>query len=82
MPRFYFNVFNDVVTIDEEGVDLPDQRAAEAQAQVAAAELIAEQLKAGEKLNLNHRIEIEDADHRIVYTLPFRALVENETDEE
>jgi hypothetical protein len=76
MPKFYFNVFNDMVVIDDEGTDLPDVQAARAQARTGAAQMIAEQIIAGKRMNVRHRIEVEDEDRCPVFTLPFRDLVE------
>ena len=79
MPKFYFNLFNDVVTTDSEGVDLRDLAAAQAQARTAAAQIIAENIANGWRLNPGHRIEVEDEDHRLVFTLRFSDLVEGES---
>lgn len=78
MPRFYFNLFNDIVALDKEGVELSGLAAAEAQARTGAAQIIAERIAAGERLNIAHRIEVEDEEHRIVFTLHFSDLVERE----
>jgi hypothetical protein len=78
VPRFYFDLFNDITTVDEEGLDLPDEAAARKQAWTAAAQLIADQLAAGERLNPNHRIEVRDDQGRAAYTLYYRDLVEPE----
>lgn len=75
MPRFYFNLFNDATTIDEEGVELPDLAAAMAQARTGAAQLIAETITAGRRIDLDHRIEVEDEERRTLFVLPFRELV-------
>ena len=80
MPRFYFNLYNDIIAIDDEGVELPDLAAAELQARTAAAQIIAERIAEGGRLNLNHRIEVEDEQRHVVMTLPFSALVEQESD--
>jgi hypothetical protein len=72
MPCYFFNVYDDVVAIDEEGVELPDLAAAHEQAIKAARELASAELTRG-TLYLKHRIEVEDEDRRPVLTLPFRA---------
>jgi hypothetical protein len=59
MPRFYFHVFNDVVAMDEEGIELPDLAAAREQAMDGARELVCEAINKGH-LNLDHRIEVTD----------------------
>jgi len=71
MPRFYFHVYNDVVAIDEEGLELPDLEAAREQAMDSARELVCESIHKGH-LNLDHRIEVEDDTHENVLTLTYR----------
>ncbi|HEX5183406.1 MAG TPA: hypothetical protein VFW19_09680 [Allosphingosinicella sp.] len=71
MPRFYFHVYNDIVAIDEEGLELPDIEAARMQAMESARELVCEGIHKGH-LNLDHRIEVEDEDHKPVLTLTYR----------
>lgn len=75
MPRFFFNIYDDSITVDDHGVELADVAAARAEAMRGARELICEQVREG-RLNLRHRIEIEDEDRRPVVTLPFRAALE------
>ena len=76
MPIFYFNLYNDFITIDDEGVELADLAAAEAQARTAASQIIAELIAAGGQMNPHHRIEVENEQREIVLTLPFSDLVE------
>jgi len=71
MPRYYFHVFNDVVAIDEEGIDLPGLDAAREQAMDSARELVCESIQKG-YLNLDHRIEVEDAQHNQVLSISYR----------
>jgi hypothetical protein len=77
MPRFYFNLHDDVVAIDDEGRELADVGVARTEAIAAARELICEQVREG-RLDLRHRIEVEDEDRRPVLTLPFSAVLEIE----
>ena len=71
MPRFYFHVFNDVIAIDEEGLELPDLETAREQAMESARELVCEGIHKGH-LNLDHRIEVEDEAHNKVLILTYR----------
>jgi hypothetical protein len=71
MPLFYFHLFNDVVVIDDEGVELPDAAAAREQAMESARELVCESIHKG-WLNLDHRIEVEDAAHNRLMTVSYR----------
>jgi hypothetical protein len=71
MPRFYFHVYNHIVAMDEEGLDLPDVEAAREQALESARELVCEDIHKGQ-LNLDHRIEVEDAAGKKVLTITYR----------
>jgi len=75
MPLYYFNIYNDDVTLDEEGSNLADDQAAHAHAINAARSLAADTASKGH-LALDHRIEIEDADHKPVRTVRFDEAVE------
>lgn len=70
MPRFFFNVHDDAVTADEEGVELPDVEAAKLEAIRGARSLACEQVSNG-YLNVSHRIEVQDVDRRQVATVRF-----------
>jgi hypothetical protein len=65
MPRFYFNVYNDVTALDDEGIDLPDIETARQAALGGARDLAADQVKKG-RLNLTHRIDIVDEGGSVV----------------
>ena len=71
MPRFYFHVYNDVIAIDEEGLELPDLETAREQAMESARELVCEGIHKGH-LNIDHRIEVEDEEHNNVLTVSYR----------
>jgi hypothetical protein len=71
MPRFFFHVFNDEITIDEEGRELPDLAAARAWAVEDARSLVCESVRNGH-LNLEHRIEIADETGAPRMTVTFR----------
>lgn len=75
MPRFFFHLIDDLVTRDEEGMELPNIAAAHAKAILSARGIAAAQVLEG-NVSLHHRIEVEDAEGRTVLTLPFRAAFE------
>jgi hypothetical protein len=77
MPRYFFHVYDDTVALDDDGMDLPDVDAARRQALAGARALICEEVTKGH-VNLSHRIEVEDEEHRPVLTLPFASAVEIE----
>jgi hypothetical protein len=70
MPRFYFNVYDDVVAADEEGVTLPNLDAARLQALAGARALMAEQVTHG-YLVRSHWIDVVDEAGAIILHLPF-----------
>jgi len=77
MPRFFFNLYDERATIDEVGVELPDLAAAHEAALEEARAAIVEEVRRG-RLDLSHRIEVEDEARRPVLLLPFSAAVEIE----
>jgi hypothetical protein len=56
MPHYYFNIYNDETTLDEEGRELPDLAAARELALDSARDLVCESVHKGH-LNLDHRME-------------------------
>ena len=76
MPLYYFNVYNDDITHDEEGAELADLDAALARGVKEARALAAETVSQGH-LSRHHRIEIEDADRNTVGTVRFDEAVDN-----
>ena len=75
MPRFFFNVYDDVVAKDEEGVTLPNQDAARLQALAGARALMAEQVTRG-YLVRSHWIDVLDEGGAVILHLPFRDAIE------
>lgn len=77
MPRFFFNVFDEAANIDEVGQELPDVAAAREAALEEARAILADEARSG-RIDLSHRIEVEDEQRRPVLLLPFSAAVEIE----
>ena len=75
MPRYFFNVYDEEVTPDEEGVEYPDLAAARAAALDGARELVCDQIQNG-YLNLDHRIEVAGAEGETLLTITFRDAFE------
>lgn len=71
MPRYYLHVFNDEISVDEEGRDLPDLEAAKREALEGARALVCEGVHKGH-VNLGHRIEVETEGREHVLTVTFR----------
>lgn len=75
MPRYFFHVYDDVIAIDEEGMELPNVAAARLQALRGARDIVAEQVKHGYFV-LSHWIDVVDDGGEAVLTLSFREAVE------
>jgi hypothetical protein len=75
MSVYYFDIYNDDVTLDDEGADLADVQAAFAHAVKAARSLAAETVVHGHLVR-THRIEIRDAERNSVGTVRFEEAVE------
>ena len=76
--RFYFHLLNDMDVRDEEGKELPDLAAAQEYARRNVRMLMAEMLKDEGRINLTHRIDIEDEHRRVLDTVWFRDVVQVE----
>ncbi|MFL6845019.1 MAG: DUF6894 family protein [Allosphingosinicella sp.] len=58
MPRYFFHIYDDLVLVDDEGLELADDEAARSQALAGARGMMCDQLRAGH-LTLHHRVEVE-----------------------
>ena len=74
MPRFFFHLYDDVVTKDEEGAELPDLAAARQRALENAREIACAEVLEGH-LNLKHRIEVADETGAVQLTVHFADVV-------
>ena len=75
MPRYFFNVYDDVVAIDEEGLELPNLQAARLQALAGARDLIVTQVRHGYMVR-SHWIDVADVKGEIVLSLTFGEAVD------
>ena len=75
MPRYYFNIHNDDVTLDDEGAELADEHAARAHAVKAARGLAGETVRHGHFTH-HHYIEIQDERHTTISSIRFDEAVE------
>ena len=75
LPWFYFHLYNDMTSIDEEGAELANEPAALQRAARLAREMAAESVRAGH-LILDHRIEVTDNEGALVGTVYFRDVVQ------
>ena len=74
MGRYYFNLYDDEVALDEEGSELPDLAAARAQAFASAREMACAEVMEGH-LSLGHRIELLDEGGTLLWTVHFGDVV-------
>ncbi len=75
MPRFYFHLFNDLTTMDEEGAELRDDASAMIQAATYARDMAAESVRDGH-LTLSHRIDVEHKGGRRIRSVYFRDVIQ------
>jgi hypothetical protein len=71
MPRYFFDLRNDPDARDDEGRELPDLAAARETALEAARDMACADIRNGE-LNLNHAIDVTDAQGATLFTITFR----------
>ena len=72
---YYFNVYNDDITLDEEGAELADLEAARAYAVKETRVLAADTVLHGH-LTRHHRLEITDAKRRVLHAVRLDEAVE------
>ena len=75
MPRYFFNVYDDVIAPDEEGMDLPNAQAARLKALIGARDIISEQVKHGYFVR-SHWIDVLDERGELVLKLTFGEAVD------
>lgn len=76
MPRYYFQVFNDDVTTDEDGMECADDGAALIRAQDEARNLAADSIRRHGHLILDHRIEVRNEEGLLVGEVRFGQAVD------
>ena len=76
VPMFYFDLHNDMDVPDNEGADLPDLEAAIGRASCQARALVCEMAKEMGRIDLRHRIDIEDGGGVVLETVRYGDVVE------
>ena len=76
VPRFHFHLHNNLDVPDAEGEELPGVEAAIRYAEICARLEVVQAVKDGGRINLGHRIDIEDGIGRVLDTVWFRDVVE------
>ena len=75
MPRYFFDVYDDIIADDEEGIELPNLEAARLQALKGARDLAMEQVRHG-YIVLSHWIDVLDDQGEKVLRVSFRDAVD------
>jgi hypothetical protein len=75
VPRYFFHVYDDLISHDDEGADLPNLAAARLNALRSARSLIAEQVMHG-YLVRSHWIDVVDEHGEKVLTVTFHDAVD------
>ena len=75
MPRYYFHLYNDVETHDEEGRDLASIDAARRAAEEDARHMAAESVRSG-RLQLDHFVEVAAENGEPLFRVTFGDVVE------
>lgn len=75
MPQYYFNIFNDVITMDPEGAELADDEAAHAHAVKQVRSLAADTVMHGH-ITASDWLEIVDEDRKPITCVRFDEAVE------
>ncbi|MGZ8352808.1 MAG: DUF6894 family protein [Allosphingosinicella sp.] len=72
MPRYFFDLHNDIESRDHEGKELPNLAAAREKATASDREMICSSIQTRGSVNLDHRIDVRDETGDVVMTVPFR----------
>jgi len=75
MPRYFFDLFNDIQATDPEGRELPDLAAAQANAVREVREMMSETVGEG-RLDLRHYVQVRDEAGQTVAVVRFGDAVE------
>jgi len=75
VPRYFFHVYDDIIALDDEGVELPNEKAARLHATIGARDIMAAQVKHG-YLVRSHWIDVTDEQGEALFTLSFEDAVD------
>lgn len=76
MPRYFFDLHNDMDAVDVEGRDFPDLQAARSTAIKEARAMICASVSADGKINLRHCIKLRDESGAVVSVVHFEDAVQ------
>ena len=75
MPRYYFDLHNDVDAIDDEGRELPDLEAVRADVLKEVRAMIKTSIDETGRIDLRHHIDVRDENDAVVYVMHFEDAV-------
>ena len=75
VPRYFFDLYNDTIALDDEGKELSDLEAAQVIALAETYEMIKASIDDHAQVDLDHRIEVRDESGAIVYVMHFEDVV-------
>ena len=75
MPRYFFNVYDDVIASDDEGMDLPNEQAARLHDIIGARDIMVEQVRRG-YLVRSHWIDVVNDQGEVLLTVTFGDAVD------
>ena len=76
MPRYFFDLHNDMDAVDVEGRDFPDLQAARSTAVKEARAMICASVSVDGKINLRHCIKLRDESGAVVSVVHFEDAVQ------
>lgn len=76
MPRYFFHLRDDLDVSDTEGLELASLGQARARARAQAVHMAAASITERGRLDLSHRIEVEDQSGEMLYAVAFAEVVE------
>jgi hypothetical protein len=75
VPVYYMHLHNDVDVRDDDGNEFPDLDAAVNYAEHQTRFTLAETIKDEGRVNLDHRLDVEDESGRVLATVRFRDVI-------
>lgn len=75
MPRYFFDLYNDMIVRDDEGRELPDLEAAKERALKEAPQMLAASATEQGKIDLRHYIKVRDESGAEVHCIDFEDAV-------
>jgi len=75
MPRYFFDLHNDLDALDPEGKELPDLDAAKAHALCEARVMLKASIDDRGHIDLRHYINVRDESGQLVYVMQFENAV-------